>query len=102
MPVYMISRMTIHDRAEYAKYEERFMDIFNKFDGKLLSIDEAPQVVAGEWNATRSVLIEFPTKEKLFAWFTSPEYREIGKFRDAGSTAEAIIVNGFAPGDMPS
>ena len=28
MPVYMISRMTIHDRAQYDKYEERFMDIF--------------------------------------------------------------------------
>lgn len=94
-PVYMISRMTIHDRAQYDKYEERFFDIFAKFDGKVLSIDEDPQVVAGAWTATRSVLMEFPTKEQLFAWLTSPEYQEIGKFRDAGSTAEAIIVRGF-------
>lgn len=95
MPVYMISRMTIHDRAEYDKYEEQFFDIFEKFDGKLLSVDEEPQVVAGEWTATRSVLIEFPTKPQLFAWLTSPEYQAIGKHRDAGSTAEAIIVNGL-------
>jgi len=95
MPVYMISRMTIHDRAEYDKYEERFFDIFAKFDGKMLSVDEEPQVVAGEWTATRSVLIEFPDKPKLFAWLTSPEYQAIGKHRDAGSTAEAIIVNGL-------
>ncbi|MEM7779516.1 MAG: DUF1330 domain-containing protein [Pseudomonadota bacterium] len=101
MSVYMISRMTIHDRAEYDKYEERFMAIFEKFDGKLLSVDEEPQVVAGEWKATRSVLIEFPTKPQLFAWLTSPEYQEIGKYRDAGSTAEAIIVKGLEPGDMP-
>lgn len=102
MSVYMISRMTIHDRAEYDKYEERFMGIFEQFEGKLLSVDEEPQVVAGEWNATRSVLIEFPDKAKLFAWLTSPEYQEIGKFRDAGSTAEAIIVKGLEPGDMPT
>ena len=102
MPVYMISRMTIHDRAQYDKYEERFMAIFEKFDGTLLSVDEEPQVVAGEWQATRSVLIEFPTKPQLFAWLTSPEYQEIGEFRDAGSTAEAIIVKGLGPGDMPS
>ena len=61
-----------------------------------------PQVVGGEWNATRSVLIEFPDKPSLFAWLTSPEYQEIGKFRDAGSTAEAIIVKGLEPGDLPS
>lgn len=102
MPVYMISRMTIHDRAQYDKYEERFMDIFEKFDGKVLSVDEEPQVVAGEWNATRSVLMEFPTKPQLFAWLTSPEYQEISKFRDSGSSAEAIIVNGLEPGDVPS
>ena len=100
MSVYMISRMTIHDRSEYDKYEERFMEIFEKFEGKLLSVDEEPQVVGGEWTATRSVLIEFPDKPKLFAWLTSPEYKEIGKFRDAGSTAEAIIVKGLEPGEI--
>ena len=99
MPVYMISRMTIHDRAQYDKYEERFMDIFEKFDGKMLSVDEEPQVVGGEWTATRSVLMEFPTKPQLYEWLTSPEYKEIGKFRDAGSTAEAIIVKGLEPGE---
>lgn len=102
MPVYMISRMAIHDRVEYDKYEERFMSVFEKFDGTMLSVDEEPQIVSGEWKATRSVLIEFPTKPQLFAWLTSPEYQEIGKFRDAGSTAEAIIVKGLEPGDLPS
>ena len=102
MPVYMITRMTIHARAEYDKYADRFMEIFDKFDGKLLSVDEEPQVVGGEWNATRSVLIEFPTKPKLFEWLLSPEYKEIGKFRDAGSTAESIIVKGLEPGDVHS
>ncbi len=99
MPVYMISRMTIHDRSAYDKYEERFMEIFDKFDGKLLSVDEEPHVVAGEWKATRSVLMEFPSKPQLFAWLTSPEYLEIGQYRDAGSTAEAIIVKGLEAGD---
>ncbi len=92
MSVYMITRITIHDRAEYHKYADSFMDIFEKYDGKLLSVDEEPQVVGGEWNATRSVLIEFPSKPQLFEWLFSPEYKEIGKHRDAGATAESIIV----------
>ena len=100
MSVYMITRMTIHDRSEYDKYEERFMDIFEKYDGKLLSVDEEPQVIAGEWTATRSVLIEFPSKPQLFEWLLSPEYKEIGKHRDAGATAESIIVKSFEEGSL--
>jgi len=95
MSVYMITRLTIHDRSEYDKYADRFMEIFEKYDGKLLSVDEEPQVVGGEWNATRSVLIEFPSKPQLFEWLLSPEYVEIGKHRDAGATAEVIIVKGL-------
>ncbi|MFT7526843.1 MAG: hypothetical protein ACI9LY_001995 [Arenicella sp.] len=68
MTVYILSRLTIHDRGEYAKYEDLFEEVFSRVDGKLLSVDEEPLVLAGEWEATRSVAIEFPSKESAFAW----------------------------------
>lgn len=99
MSVYMISRMTIHDRDEYEKYADQFMGVFEKFDGKLLSVDDDPKVVAGEWSASRSVLMEFPDKAAWRAWITSPEYKEISKHRIAASEAEAILVNSLDPED---
>ena len=99
MSVYMISRMTIHDRDEYEKYAEQFMGVFAKFDGKLLSVDDDPKVVAGEWSASRSVLMEFPDKAAWRAWITSLEYQEISKHRIAASEAEAILVNSLDPED---
>jgi len=93
MSVYMISQMDIHDRAEYQKYEDQFMEVFEKFNGKLLSVDDAPKIVAGEFKATRSVLMEFPDKASWRAWITSPEYQEISKHRVAASEANAILVN---------
>lgn len=99
MSVYMISRMTIHDRDEYEKYADQFMGVFEKFDGKLLSVDDDPKVVAGEWSASRSVLMEFPSKAAWRAWITSPEYQEISKHRIAASEAEAILVNSLDPED---
>ena len=98
MTVYIIARMHIHDREAYNRYEEQFMDVFNAFDGKLLSVDESPTVLDGEWTATRSVLMEFPSKESAFAWLTSDAYQEISKHRKAGSTSQSVImVNGLAP-----
>jgi uncharacterized protein (DUF1330 family) len=92
MTIYILSRLTITDRNEYDKYEDKFEDIFSNFDGKLLSVDEEPLVIAGEWEATRSVLIEFPSKESAFAWMQSDDYQAISKHRNAGSTLSSIMV----------
>ena len=92
MTVYILSRLTIHDRAEYEKYEQQFDDVFSNFNGTLLSVDEDPIVLAGEWNATRSVLLEFPSKEDAFAWMQSDAYQAISKHRNAGSTLSSILV----------
>ena len=99
MSVYLISRFKIHDRAAYDRYEQNFMPVFEKYDGTILSVDEEPRVLQGEWDYTRSVLIEFPSKESAFAWMMSPEYQEIAKDRLAGSEGQSIMVKGFEPGN---
>jgi uncharacterized protein (DUF1330 family) len=97
MNVYIISRLTIHDRSEYDKYENQFEEVFAKFDGKLLSVDEDPLVLAGEWEATRSVLIEFPSRVAALTWMQSDDYQRISKHRNAGSTLSSIIVKATEP-----
>ena len=92
MTVYILSRLSIHDRAEYEKYENQFNEVFANFSGKLLSVDEEPLVLAGEWEATRSVLMEFPSKEDAFTWMQSDAYQRISKYRNAGSTLSSILV----------
>jgi len=97
MAVYLIAQILIHDRAEYDKYEAGFMDVWEKFDGKLLSVDDEPRVLEGEFEATRSVLLEFPTKEAAFAWAASDEYQAIAKHRHAASITNSIMVKSGAP-----
>ena len=96
MTVYIIARFKIHDRAGYDRYSENFMQVFEQFDGTMLSVDEEPTVLEGEFDATRSVLMEFPTAAQAMAWVQSPEYQEIAKDRLAASTGHAIMVNKLA------
>ncbi|NKB98945.1 MAG: DUF1330 domain-containing protein [Pseudomonadales bacterium] len=52
------------------------MEIFSKHKRRILSVDEEPAVLEGEWPYTRTVLIEFP-----MAWYGSDEYwamRQLG------------------------
>lgn len=97
MTVYMIAQLTIHDRERYNQYQDGFAEVFAQFDGKMLSIDEEPMVLEGEFTATRSVLIEFPSKEHAMAWASSPQYQAIAKHRLAASTANSIMVQAYDP-----
>ena len=47
MTAYVMAQINIHDRSRYGKYEAGFMDIFAKYQGTLLSVDEAPEVLEG-------------------------------------------------------
>ena len=94
MPAYLIAQLNIHDRATYAKYGSAFMDIFSPYGGRLLSVDEAPEVLEGEWGYTRTVLLEFPSEEQAHAWYGSADYQAIAQHRRAASTANVVLIRG--------
>lgn len=95
MSAYMMAQITIHDRDAYAAYEAGFMDIFNRYKGKLCAVDEAPDVIEGVWQCTRLVLVEFPTKEDALDWFNSEPYQALAKHRHAASTASSMLAQGL-------
>lgn len=99
MAVYIIARFKIHDRELYDRYHDNFPHVFDQFNGKVLSIDENPIVLDGDWSDTRSVLIEFPDKPSAYAWMTSDAYREIAKDRVNASIGHSILVEGVEDED---
>jgi uncharacterized protein (DUF1330 family) len=96
MPVYVLAELTIEDRAEYGRYEAGFMDVFQRFHGELLVVDENPVVVEGAWPHTRTVLIRFPDAAEAERWYRSAEYQAIAQHRFRASRANAVILHGLA------
>lgn len=96
MSVYVIAQISITDRAAYNRYQAKFLDVFRKFKGELLAADEAPEVIEGDWNREKVVLMRFPDKEAFEEWAYSAEYREIAKDRRAGSNGVFLLVKSFA------
>ena len=65
MTVYVIVQLKMTDRAAYDRYQARFFDVFRKFNGRLLSADESPSVVEGDWNRDKLVLMSFSDETTL-------------------------------------
>ena len=95
MTVYALAQLTIHDRVPYGRYQARFMDILNRYNGKVLASDESPLVLEGTWDREKVVLLSFADQDAFLKWASSPEYLEIAKDRKAGADAVVLLVKGF-------
>ncbi len=81
MSVYLIAQIEIHDREEYDKYQEGFLEIFTKYKGEILVVEESPTVLEGEWQYTRTVLLRFSDEDEAKRWYESPEYQKLPQHR---------------------
>jgi uncharacterized protein (DUF1330 family) len=82
------------DEKEYEKYLESCDEVFSKYQGKYLAVDGEPTVLEGEWQYSRSVLIEFPNETLLNEWYYSSEYQNILKHRLNGAECQTIVIHG--------
>lgn len=94
MSYFFIALIRIHDKTLYDRYLERAGEIFAKFNGKYLVLDDRPMVMEGSWDYTRTVVIEFRSKTDFESWYTSDEYREILNFRLNAADCNSILACG--------
>jgi len=94
MSSYFIAQIKIHDQEEYDKYLAGYDEVFARYQGKVIVVDDDPTILEGEWPYTRTVMIRFPNKAEVRRWYDSPEYQRLVQHRHKGSQADVIIVQG--------
>ncbi len=94
MSIYAVVLINIHDRTAYSRYEAGFTEIFKLHPGELLSVEESPRVVEGDWPFTRTVLMRFPSDADFRSWYDSPAYQALAQHRFRGSSAQLVLING--------
>ena len=92
MPAYVVSMMTINDAETYRQYTDRTPPIVKKYGGKFLTRGEAFTCIEGNDYDGRLVILEFPSKADVDAWFNDPDYQEAMKFRHAASTMNYLLL----------
>jgi uncharacterized protein (DUF1330 family) len=95
MSYYFIAQIRITDPDEYKKYIDKAAEVFRKYNGKYLIVDDKPEILEGTWEYTRTVVIEFKNKREFLAWYNSKEYQEILKLRLGASHCDTILVKGL-------
>ena len=94
MSVYFMASILITNEQEYQVYLDRSEEIFARYKGSYLAVDNSPEVLEGEWKYSRAVLIHFDSQEDFDSWYRSDEYQEILKYRLAASECDTILIQG--------
>lgn len=92
MTVYAIAALKFTDRDAYNRYQAAFMEVFRRYSGTLLAADETPQVIEGDWDREKVVLMSFPNEAAFREWAESPDYQRISGDRRAGADTVVVLV----------
>lgn len=93
MSAYLISEIDWHDQAKAKEYREKFGPALEKYGGRTLCAGP-PQVIEGDWNPPRLVVLEFPSMQALRSWYESGEHAPVRKLRLEGASSRVVAVEG--------
>jgi uncharacterized protein (DUF1330 family) len=96
MPAYLILDIHVEDPEEYAAYRERAPATLEAYGGRYLVRGGPHEVVEGDWNPERVVVVEFPSVERAREWYESPEYQEIVGLRLRAAPSNTVLVEGVS------
>jgi uncharacterized protein (DUF1330 family) len=95
MPAYVIADVRdAWDAEALDEYRRRNTDAVANHGGRFVVRGGEHEVLEGEWDTRRIVVIEFPDVDAARAWWESDEYEAIKPLRRGASTTSIVLVDG--------
>ena len=94
MSAYVIVEIDILDPAGYEEYKKLACATVEKYGGKYIVRGGASEVLEGDWEPKRIVVLEFESMQRAKEWLNCEEYRELRKMRHRTAKTNMIVVEG--------
>jgi uncharacterized protein (DUF1330 family) len=94
MPAYFVAELETTNPAGMEPYRAAVPATIDQYGGRFLARGGATELLEGEPEPKRIVILEFPDAAEAKRWYNSPEYQKILPMRLANSTGRAFIVEG--------
>ena len=94
MAAYIIVEIEIIDPVGYEEYKKQAAAAVHKYGGKYIARGGKTEVLEGDWNPKRIVVLQFESMERAKEWLNCKEYREPRKMRHKTAKTNMILVEG--------
>ena len=91
---FVIFNIDVTNPEDYNEYNTKVKPIVEKFGGEYIVRGGTNQVVEGNWQYSRTIVLKFPSYEKALEWYNSEEYQPIKQIRLDNAISNGIIIQG--------
>ena len=94
-PAYIVVDARSSDPAAMGRYRELAQKAVAACGGRYMVRGGDYEVLEGQWDLQRLVILEFPSLEAARGFYDSPEYREARAARAGISDFDVLVVEGY-------
>ena len=94
MSAYVIVEIEVVDPVGYEEYKKQAGATVHKYGGKYIVRGGKAEVLEGDWNPNRIVVLQFESMARAKEWLNCEEYREPRKMRHRTAKTKMIVVEG--------
>jgi uncharacterized protein (DUF1330 family) len=95
MAAYGIANVRITDPDRFPQYSAGVSHTVERYGGRYLARGGNAEVLEGDWEPHRLVILEFENMGRLREWYDSPEYAPLKQLRDEVAVTEFVVVEGL-------
>jgi uncharacterized protein (DUF1330 family) len=95
MAAYIITDVIVNNEEAYTQYKALTPATIAAYDGKFITRGAKTEIIEGNWNPQRLVILEFPTGARAKEWWNSPEYAPLKKIRHDNAVTNMLLVEGI-------
>lgn len=91
---YVIADIDVTDPDAYENYRRLSTVAAEKYDARFIVRGGAADVLEGDWQPHRFVVLEFDDEDAARRWYDSPEYTEARAIRQRAARSSLLLVRG--------
>ena len=98
MPAYVIVDIEVKDPEGFARYVREVSPMLARWGARYLVRGGGVEVLEGEWDHHRVVILEFPSRAVAEEFYESEEYTPLLKLRLDSTDSMLAILEGYDAG----
>jgi len=92
---YIIASVDVTNPQQYEEYKKWSSEAMRVHNAQVCVRGGAVQVLEGDWNPGRTVILKFPDMAAARAFYDSPEYRKARQARAGAAIMRMVCVEGI-------
>jgi uncharacterized protein (DUF1330 family) len=83
----------VHDAKRIREYLSKVGETMAPYYPQILVLDENAEVIEGDTNLPRTIVMKFDSRDAAMAWYTSPAYQKVLFLRLEATEGYAVLVD---------